>query len=396
MSNRKRRIALFCSIFILLVLTAAAGCQSVLSDGAESKRFYQTEVPAETGSKQKSKSGSDRTGRDSGQPENPSAAERASTGADRSAASRPAEHAAVRRGADRKDGKTDPEPRAEDGKLLANVREARFGGEALRATVVHMIRRSVKAAAVPILTYHHISDGASAMVISRGRLEEHFAALRDAGYEPVFLSELRDFVLSGAELPEKPVAITFDDGYLSNATEAFPLLEQYNLKATIFIIGVSFGKDSYKETGVPMTPHFGRADALSMLDSGLVEFGAHTYDLHQWPQMETDGDARENMGRRPGDTLEGYLKIIRNDARAFNRFYRDTFGESTCLFSYPQGEITKEAAAVLLQEGYTVTVSTKPGINIVVRGKPETLRELCRYTISGEMTGEEVLALIQP
>ncbi|MBO6055034.1 MAG: polysaccharide deacetylase family protein [Oscillospiraceae bacterium] len=383
MTKRKWRIAVFCCVFLLLALTAAA-CQrerqSPLEDAGSALRkdSYIESAPQE---EQESPNGI-------ADPE-----DRLQEDEDAARQNPP------RLNPREPDGKAPGEERMngpDGGKLLADVRGEGSGCEALRETVARMVRRNEKTAMVPILMYHHVADEASPMTIPRDRMEEQFAALKAAGYETVFLSELRDYVLSGGELPEKPIVITFDDGYLSNATEAFPLLEKYDMKATIFIIGVSFGKDSYKDTGAPMIPHFGKADALSMLRSGHVELGSHTYDLHQWPQMETGGDVRENMSKHPGDTLEQYLSIIRKDAQAFSRFYRETFGESTCLFSYPYGEITKEAAGVLLQEGYTVTVSTDPGMNTIVRGKPETLREMYRYTVYGDMSSDEVLAMLQP
>ena len=68
------------------------------------------------------------------------------------------------------------------------------------------------------------------------------------------------------------------------------------MKATIFSIGVSFGKDHYKDTDYAMTPHFGAAEAAEMAGSGLISIQSHTYDMHQWPPYE-DGSAavRENM-----------------------------------------------------------------------------------------------------
>lgn len=83
-------------------------------------------------------------------------------------------------------------------------------------------------------------------------------ALSEAGYTGVSFDELQAYVLRGAPLPEKPVVITFDDGYESNYTLAYPILQKYGMKATIFAIGVSFGTDHYKDTDYAITPHFGR------------------------------------------------------------------------------------------------------------------------------------------
>lgn len=249
--------------------------------------------------------------------------------------------------------------------------------------------------AVPILTYHNVAQGASDTVISRQMLEKHFAALREAGYHTVFPSELRDFVFNGAPLPEKPLVITFDDGYLSNATEAFPLLEKYDMKAAFFIIGVSFGASTYKDTGKAIIPHFGAEEAARMRDSGHVEIGSHTYDLHQSRFLEQGPEVRENLRKLPTDTDEKYVAVVRNDTRRFADFYRTAVGGEADVFSYPRGAVTDEAAAVLREEGFTVTLTSERGVNTVVRGLPRSLIGMKRFNVSGELTASQLLELIE-
>ncbi len=249
-------------------------------------------------------------------------------------------------------------------------------------------------AEVPILTYHHIAEGASSTVTSPEAFESHLSALIDAGYTPVFLSELRNYVLYGDPLPEKPVVITFDDGYLSNYEQALPILEKYGAKATIFVIGVSFGSDTYKDTGNAITPHFGLDEAQAMLSSGLIEFGSHTYDLHQWPPFE-EGDARENLALRDGESESDYISMLRNDLEQFDSEIWSVLGGNSGIFSYPYGEVTTEAAVVLSESGYDVTVSTQPGVNTIVRGLPQSLLSLNRFTVDGSMTDADILSLIE-
>ncbi|MBQ5568509.1 MAG: polysaccharide deacetylase family protein, partial [Oscillospiraceae bacterium] len=88
-------------------------------------------------------------------------------------------------------------------------------------------------AKVPILTYHHITDtGNGDTEISEEAFRAQMAALSEMGYTSVFFSDLESYVNYGTPLPEKPVVITFDDGYMSNYSRAFPILEEYGMKAT--------------------------------------------------------------------------------------------------------------------------------------------------------------------
>ena len=110
--------------------------------------------------------------------------------------------------------------------------------------------------------------------------------LKEQGYTPISFDELIAFVEQGTPLPEKPVMITFDDGYASNAVYAYPVLRELGFHASIFAIGCSIGHDRYyKDTQYSLTPHFGQDEITEMLRSGLISIGSHTYDMHQWPAL---------------------------------------------------------------------------------------------------------------
>ena len=111
---------------------------------------------------------------------------------------------------------------------------------------------------VPILEYHAVGDdcwGYEELFARPDRLEELFGFLNDNGYDPIWfedLAHLQDY--------DKPVMLTFDDGYDDNYTILFPLLKKYNIKATVFVITADIG-GNHKLT----------ADQIrEMSDSGLV------------------------------------------------------------------------------------------------------------------------------
>lgn len=118
---------------------------------------------------------------------------------------------------------------------------------------------------VPILEYHAVGDdcwGYEELFARPDRLEELFQFLDDNGYDAIWfedLAHLQDY--------DKPVILTFDDGYDDNYTNLFPLLKKYHIKATVFMIAADIG-GNHKLT----------ADQLrEMSDSGLVSIQSHTY-----------------------------------------------------------------------------------------------------------------------
>ncbi len=102
---------------------------------------------------------------------------------------------------------------------------------------------TVRTAHVPILMYHYLSIPPANADIYRKDLSvapalfaKHLDAIQKAGYTSISLYDLVQNLTQGTPLPEKPVIITFDDGYRDNYENAFPLLEQHGTKATFFVI----------------------------------------------------------------------------------------------------------------------------------------------------------------
>jgi peptidoglycan/xylan/chitin deacetylase (PgdA/CDA1 family) len=96
---------------------------------------------------------------------------------------------------------------------------------------------------IPILMYHYLSTPPPDANIYRHDLSvppELFAAHLDRllaeGYTTVSLYQMIDALQQGTPLPEKPVVITFDDGYRDNYENAFPLLRERAMQATIFVV----------------------------------------------------------------------------------------------------------------------------------------------------------------
>lgn len=251
-------------------------------------------------------------------------------------------------------------------------------------------------AQVPILMYHHLSeDVTNSEMVSPEQFEAQIRVLSEAGYTGVSFDELQAYVLRGAPLPEKPVVITFDDGYESNYTLAYPILQKYGMKATIFAIGVSFGKDHYKDTDYAITPHFGAAEAAEMAASGLISIQSHTYDMHQWPPYESGSAVRENILPLPGESEEAYVQALTEDFTRSRALLEDAAGQPVDVLAYPAGQYSTLAQVTLQSLGVHVTLSTNPGVNTVVRGLPQTLYAMLRFGITEDVTPEALLDMIR-
>lgn len=249
---------------------------------------------------------------------------------------------------------------------------------------------------VPILMYHHLSeDVTNSEMVSPEQFEAQIRALSEAGYTGVSFDELQAYVLRGEPLPENPVVITFDDGYRSNYTLAYPILQKYGMKATIFAVGVSFGTDHYKDTDYAITPHFGAAEAAEMTASGLISIQSHTYDMHQWPPYETGSAVRENILQLSSESEEAYVQALTADFTRSRALLEDATGRPVDVLAYPAGQYSTLAQVTLQSLGVHVTLSTNPGVNTVVKGLPQTLYAMLRFGITEDVSPEALLNMIQ-
>ena len=243
---------------------------------------------------------------------------------------------------------------------------------------------------VPVLMWHNLAEESSGdMTISVDTFRAQIEALHEAGFKTVSLQQLYDYVHFGTELPEKPIVLTFDDGYFSNYEYAFPILQEYDMQATIFAIGVSVGKDTYKDTDHAMTPHFGVDEAREMGASGLISVQSHTYDMHQWPPFE-DGNAqvRETLLPFDGEADADYEAAVEADFAESRELLESITGQPVNALAFPEGAYVTLTQDALRSAGAELTFTTVRAVNTVVKGLPQSLCAMPRFgmTESTDMT----------
>ena len=243
---------------------------------------------------------------------------------------------------------------------------------------------------VPVLMWHNLAEESSGdMTISVDTFRAQIEALHEAGFKTVSLQQLYDYVHFGTELPEKPIVLTFDDGYLSNYEYAFPILQEYDMQATIFAIGVSVGKDTYKDTDHAMTPHFGADEAREMVDSGLISVQSHTFDMHQWPPFE-DGNAqvRETLLPFDGEADADYEAAVEADFAESRELLESITGQPVNALAFPEGAYVTLTQDALRSAGAELTFTTVRAVNTVVKGLPQSLCAMPRFgmTESADMS----------
>jgi peptidoglycan/xylan/chitin deacetylase (PgdA/CDA1 family) len=129
---------------------------------------------------------------------------------------------------------------------------------------------------LPILMYHKVTDLGSPdyLTITTRQLNRQLRYLVKKKYTAIFLSDLLDYLNGKKALPRKPVLITFDDGYKNNYTCLYPLLQEYGMKANIFLVA-GFIRSSDNSL---FRNEFLHVDDARMMSSETVQFGLHSFE----------------------------------------------------------------------------------------------------------------------
>ena len=238
---------------------------------------------------------------------------------------------------------------------------------------------------VPIIMYHHIEQDETKLnefMVTPEKFEDDMIKIEELGYKTISYEELYDFVFNNNNLPEKPILITFDDGYESNYNYAFPVLKRLNMKATIAAVGIMVGKDKYN--GMDAYKHFTYEQAKEMFESGLIDIQSHTYDMHNI-------NKRIGIKRNNNEDENDYIELVKEDIKLSIDALEANVGVKPIAFTYPYGAYDILTEKILDELGYKITVTTDPGINHIIRSDPSTLLKLKRYDIKNETNVTDLL-----
>lgn len=209
-------------------------------------------------------------------------------------------------------------------------------------------------------------------VISPKLFEQDLKYLKKHGYTSILMSDLIAYVENGRPLPEKPILITFDDGYYNNYLYAFPLLKKYQEKAVISIIGKETDKDSRSGGGHATYSSLTWEQVQEMAASGLVEIQNHSYNGHK----NTGG--RNGVKRKSGESRQAYDRFLKKDLSKLQTKIQDATGTAPSTFTYPFGAVSRSSLKTIKKLGFKASLGCEEGINTIKKGDLDSLYFLKR------------------
>ncbi len=183
-----------------------------------------------------------------------------------------------------------------------------------------------------ITLYHHVSESTPASTsISPSDFRTHLEHLRDDGFTVMPLPELLTALQARQQIPDKTMAITFDDGYISIFDTAFPILQEFGFPFTVFI--------NTQPLNDRMNGYMTWEQVKTLSDAG-VTIANH---MENHPHM-VDAEQGEDQNARDTRLREELL-------RAQARIARET-GQDHKFIAYPYGEYDLANKAMLDSLGF--------------------------------------------
>jgi len=203
---------------------------------------------------------------------------------------------------------------------------------------------------LPVLVYHHIQDPVKSDVsCTPEQFDLQIAALIQAGYTPITLSQARLFLAGALRNIDKPVLITFDDGYESLYFHAKPVAEKYRAPMTVFVITARIGRR------LQFANYLNERQIKEMTDCGFFDFGSHTHDLH------TDSvaifDAFEPTDENP------VLLLLQRDLRMSSQRFEIITGRRPEAIAWPYGKYNAAFSAIARKSGFKMHFTSASGYN---------------------------------
>ncbi|AIY06244.1 hypothetical protein Plano_2279 [Planococcus sp. PAMC 21323] len=245
---------------------------------------------------------------------------------------------------------------------------------------------------IPVLMYHILIPGRNDSIsVDPVRFKEQMLALKLSGYTTITEQQLLAHLENDVQLPEKPILITFDDGYMSNYTIAFPILKELNMKASVYVIASRI----FETNGVTPGEYekFSWQQAREMV--GTISIQSHTWDSHS-KKPDSHYQSRGLITTRlfkenKLETQQEFEERTFKDLFTAKNTIEENVGTEVIAISYPYGEYTDDTIRLAKKAGYKMAFTINSGTN----DRNSSLFKLKRFTADGMYSGQELIQLIE-
>lgn len=240
---------------------------------------------------------------------------------------------------------------------------------------------------LPIIMYHLVTKTPKYIGkygVTPAELERDMQYLRESGYTTVVLQDVINFVMHGVPLPLKPIMLTVDDGNYSDYEYLLPLLEKYDMRAVLAIMGGVIDRYTADAEKTPKAkyPNLTWPQVQALHLSGRCEIQSHGYDVH----------GKRGSGRNSGESLEAYTVRLKADLEKMQEACHAQLGYMPNSFIYPLGIVGDGSKDVLAELGMLATLGCEEGVNVLRVGDLDALYTMYRYNRPNSESVQQILA----
>ncbi|MCK9373825.1 MAG: poly-beta-1,6-N-acetyl-D-glucosamine N-deacetylase PgaB [Sulfuricurvum sp.] len=247
-----------------------------------------------------------------------------------------------------------------------------------------------------VLSYHEIADKSETLdtsyAVSPSNFEQQIRWLIESGYHFITVDDILKYRKIGKALPDKAVLITFDDGYRSVYTNAYPILKKYRIPAVIALVGNWMrAKEKVDFDGhiIDRSKFLSQSELKEMISSGLVEIASHSYGLHKGVQGNPQGSMQPAATTRRWladqkryEDEKSYEQRVYNDLLENSTFLKRYTGQKPRVIVWPYGRYNIEVRTIAEKLGMPIGLTLDDGSN--TRTTP--LWGLRRILVEGRMS----------
>jgi len=245
-----------------------------------------------------------------------------------------------------------------------------------------------RAIAVPAIMYHSVvtkKEKLGEYVLHVDELESDLQYLKDNGYTPVFLSDLLHYQQGWAFPYEKPILLTFDDGFYNNYSVVFPLFQKYEMKFSLAVVASYADKET--ELGQAQAEYYSYCtweQLREMQASGTVELLNHTESMHSI-------GARMGVLQKKSESDIEYFRNLSEDI-SYCQEKLSSVGMPYKFMVYPYGYYNQKTEKTLGDMGFEATLTCAEGINYVTQSS--SLMKMKRYNRMHGVSSEAFFAKV--
>lgn len=242
---------------------------------------------------------------------------------------------------------------------------------------------------LPVIMYHSIlKDTAQAgdYTLSPDDLAADLDYLQAHGYQTVTIADLVQYTDGLADLPEKPVLLTFDDGHYNNYLYAYPLLQARGMRAVLSVIGEQTARFTENGQENPYWSYLSLERLGQMQDVFTLQ--NHSFALHTT-------EPRRGCVRMRGESLEDYRILFTQDTEQTQRLLTDAGLPAPVCYTYPFGFYSSESEELLRSLGFVCTMTCEERLNTLTRD-PDCLYRLGRFNRPSGVSTDEFFARVLP